>query len=79
MKLPNLILSIEEPELYLHPNRQRHLSRILLELAHGGVPGVAESTQVIYSAHSPLFVDIQSFNQVLINSICKYNFKGNLP
>lgn len=64
MRLPNLILSIEEPELYLHPNRQRHLSRILLELASGGVPGVAENTQVIYSTHSPLFVDIQRFDQV---------------
>jgi hypothetical protein len=64
LRLPNLILSIEEPELYLHPNRQRHLSRILLNLAMGGVPGVAERTQVIYSTHSPLFMDIERFDQV---------------
>lgn len=64
LRLPNLILCIEEPELYLHPNRQRHLSRILLNLAMGGVPGVAERTQVVYSTHAPLFVDIERFDQV---------------
>lgn len=64
LELPNLILSIEEPELYLHPNRQRYLSRILLNLATGRIPGVAERTQVIYSTHSPLFVDIERFDQV---------------
>ncbi len=28
LKMPNLILGIEEPELDQHPNRQRHLSKI---------------------------------------------------
>src|SRR2546425_2878381 len=53
-KLSNLILCIEEPELYQHPNRQRHMSRVLLKLAQGGLRGVAENSQVIYSTHSPL-------------------------
>ncbi len=61
--LPGLLLAIEEPELYQHPNRQRHLASILLSLAMGKVPGVAKNTQVIYSTHSPLFVDIQRFDQ----------------
>ena len=47
-KLPNLVLAIEEPELYQHPSRQRHLASVLLNLATGVIPGVAESTQVIY-------------------------------
>jgi len=63
---PNLILGIEEPELYQHPNRQRHLARILWELSSGGIPGVAERTQVIHSTHSPLFVDIQRFGNVRV-------------
>jgi putative ATP-dependent endonuclease of OLD family len=64
IQMPNLILGIEEPELYQHPNRQRHLSKILYKLATGGIKGVAEQTQVIYSTHSPLFVDIDRFKHV---------------
>ena len=45
--LSNLVLAIEEPELYQHPSRQRHLASVLLNLATEGVPGVAENTQVI--------------------------------
>lgn len=62
--LPNLVLAIEEPELYQHPNRQRHLAKILLKLAHGKTPGVAEKTQVLYGTHSPLFVGIDRLDQV---------------
>lgn len=62
--LPNLVLAIEEPEIYQHPNRQRHLSKVLLTLAEGRISGVAERTQIIYSTHSPLFVDIKRFNNV---------------
>ncbi len=60
--LPNIILAIEEPELYQHPNRQRHLSRILFELSKTGIAGVAKSAQVIYCTHSPLFVDLSRFD-----------------
>jgi len=64
VQLPNLILAIEEPELYLHPNRQRHLARILYEMASGAIPGVAGATQVLYTTHSPLFVGIERFEQI---------------
>jgi hypothetical protein len=62
--LPNLILGIEEPELYQHPSRQRHLARVLLQLATGGIKGVAQSAQIIYTTHSPLLVDLQRFHQI---------------
>ncbi len=64
--IPSLVLVIEEPELYQHPSRQRHLSNILLKLASGTVAGVAKRTQVIYSTHSPLFVGIDRFNQIRV-------------
>jgi putative ATP-dependent endonuclease of OLD family len=64
LKLPNLIIGIEEPELYQHPNRQRHLSKILLKLASGKIKGVAEHSQIIYTTHSPLFVDIKRFANI---------------
>jgi predicted ATP-dependent endonuclease of OLD family len=62
--LPNLVLAIEEPELYQHPNRQRHLAFILMRLASGAVPGVAKRTQVIYATHSPFFVGIDRVDQI---------------
>jgi putative ATP-dependent endonuclease of OLD family len=62
--MPNLILGIEEPELYQHPNRQRHLSRVLYKLAHDQIKGVAQNTQILYATHSPLFVNLESFYTV---------------
>lgn len=62
--LPNLVLAIEEPELYQHPSRQRHLAKIFLQLARGTTPGVAEKTQVLYATHAPLFVGLDRFNQI---------------
>lgn len=64
--MPSIVLTIEEPELYQHPSRQRHLANVLMKLASGTLPGVAKRTQVIYSTHSPLFVGIDRFNQVRV-------------
>ena len=63
---PNLVLAIEEPELYQHPSRQRHLSAILLDLASGTIPGVSKNTQVIYTTHSPLFIGLDRFPQIRV-------------
>lgn len=66
----DLILAIEEPELYQHPSRQRHLANVLLGLAIGGIPGVAARTQVIYATHSPLFVGLDRFDQIRLLRKC---------
>jgi energy-coupling factor transporter ATP-binding protein EcfA2 len=63
-QLPGLLLAIEEPELYQHPSRQRHMAAVLLKLAQGAIPGVARRTQVLYTTHSPLFVGLDRFEQV---------------
>lgn len=55
---PNLVLAIEEPELYQHPSRQRHLAKTLARLTSGRLPGVTQRTQVICATHSPLFVSV---------------------
>jgi len=62
--LPHIVIGIEEPELYQHPSRQRHLAKVLLELTSSGLPGVASSFQILYTTHSPLLVDLQRFHQV---------------
>lgn len=66
--MQNLVLAVEEPEVYQHPNRQRHLAKIFLQLAQGAIPGVAENTQIIYATHSPLFVGLDRFNQIRLLS-----------
>jgi len=63
-QLPCLVLAIEEPELYQHPSRQRHMANVLAKLASGTVPGVAKQTQILYSTHSPLFVGLERFDQI---------------
>lgn len=63
-QLPCLVLAIEEPELYQHPSRQRHMADVLGKLASGAIPGVATQTQILYSTHSPLFVGLDRFDQI---------------
>jgi len=63
--LPGLIIGIEEPELYQHPDKERHLSSTLLQLTDRGIEGVG-NIQVIYSTHSPLMIDYQRFDQLRI-------------
>lgn len=63
---PDIILAIEEPELYQHPSRQRHLATVLRQLALGksALSRVARNNQIIYSTHSPAFVGVDRFDQI---------------
>ena len=77
--LPDIILAIEEPELYQHPNRQRHLSRILFELSRAGIAGVAKRAQVSYCTHSPLFVDLSRFDSIRRLTKIPNPYNASLP
>jgi putative ATP-dependent endonuclease of the OLD family len=57
----DLIIAIEEPELYLHPAQCRYLARLLTEL---GDDRGAPRTQVMYATHSPYFVHTDGFEQI---------------
>ena len=67
LHLPSLVLAIDEPELYQHPSRQRHLASVLFKLATGTIPGVAQNTQIIYATHSPLLVGLDRFEQIRVS------------
>jgi len=60
---PDLILAIEEPELYLHPARCRYMCNLLFKLAETPGHGVGARNQVIYTTHSPYLLDLDHFEQ----------------
>lgn len=62
--VPSLILAIEEPELYQHPTKQRHLASVLRGLSEGSLPGATGPTQIIFGSHSPMFVAMERANEV---------------
>lgn len=53
-----IILAIEEPELYIHPQMQRLIFGVLRDFA--------KTDQVIYSTHSPAFVDIANYQSIAV-------------
>lgn len=68
---PDLILAIEEPELYLHPLRCRYLSKLLSNLAVE--KELIAKNQIIYTTHSPFFIDLYKFNQIRLIKKQIYN------
>lgn len=61
----NLILAIEEPELYMHPQAQRTIRRVFRKIAEGG-------DQVLFSTHSSLLVDVAYFDEIIrLESSCE--------
>ena len=54
---PDLILGVEEPELFQHPPQARHLAEVLSTLSERG-------SQVMVCTHNPLFVRGESFENV---------------
>jgi predicted ATPase len=62
--VPDLILAVEEPELYLHPARSRYMAHILRDLAQRGADAAVPSTQVVCVTHSPYFVNVEHFDEV---------------
>ena len=63
-KFPALLLMIDEPELYQHPNRQRHMSSVLHKLVEERSSGTPGSMQIIYSTHSPHFVGMDRLDHI---------------
>lgn len=57
-KSRGLIFAVEEPEIYMHPQAQRTICETFHRIADSGA-------QVIFSTHSPVFVDVTYFDQVI--------------
>ncbi len=54
-----LVLLIEEPELFLRPQRQRYLYRLLRAFAAAG-------NQVLYSTHAPAFLNVGRLDELAL-------------
>lgn len=70
---PALVLVIEEPELYQHPIRQRHMARVLADLA-GHTAG--QRIQVLYTSHSPHFVGMDRIEHIRLIKKLEAGTKG---
>jgi energy-coupling factor transporter ATP-binding protein EcfA2 len=57
-KKRNLILAVEEPELYMHPQAQRTIRQVFRKIVSSG-------DQVIFSTHSALLVDVSCFDEIV--------------
>ncbi len=57
--LRRFVLLIEEPELYLSPHAQRHLYRVLRDLAQQG-------NQILYSTHAPVFLSVDRLEELAL-------------
>jgi putative ATP-dependent endonuclease of the OLD family len=72
-KKRNIIIAIEEPELYMHPQAQRTIRRALTKISSGG-------DQVIYSTHSSLLVDVACFDEIIrMESTCEQIDEKKIP
>lgn len=54
----NLILAVEEPELYMHPQAQRTIRTVFRKITGGG-------DQVLFSTHSSLLVEVAYFDEII--------------
>ena len=61
---PDLILAIEEPELYLHPSRCRYMCNLLFKLVESPGHGIESKNQIMYATHSTFLLDFDHFEQI---------------
>jgi len=58
-----VILAVEEPELYMHPQMERKMRDVLYGLA------VQPDFQVICTTHSPVFLDIARSHKTIVRAV----------
>lgn len=69
-KKRNLILAVEEPELYMHPQAQRTIRRVFRKISEG-------NDQILFSTHSSLLVDVAYFYEIIRMETAREQVDGN--
>ena len=67
-----LVLLIEEPELYLRPQAQRYLYRLLRTFARGG-------NQVLYTTHSPNLLNVARLDELALARLTDQGTRATHP
>ena len=67
-----LVLLIEEPELYLRPQAQRYLYRLLRTFAQGG-------NQVLYTTHSPNLLNVARLDELALIRLTEHGTRALQP
>lgn len=67
-----LVLLIEEPELYLRPQAQRYLYRLLRTFAQGG-------NQVLYTTHSPNLLNVARLDELALVKFTEHGTRAIQP
>lgn len=62
----DIIIGVEEPEIYQHPTKQRLFRRVLRSLADSFSRATGIRMQVICVTHSPLFVDLPTCSDIRV-------------
>lgn len=62
----DIIIGVEEPEIYQHPTKQRLFRQVLRSLADGFSHATGIRMQVICVTHSPLFVDLPTCSDIRV-------------
>lgn len=60
----DIVIAIEEPEVYQHPVKQRLFAKVLNNLASTFNPQTGIRIQTIYVTHSPLLVSLPNCDQI---------------
>src|SRR5208283_4316368 len=58
-----VVLAVEEPELYMHPQMERKMRDVLYRLAR------QPSFQVICTTHSPIFLDVSRSHKAIVRAV----------
>ena len=69
---PALVIFMEEPELYQHPVRQRHMAKVFAGMTQQ--PQAQSCIQIVYTTHSPHFVGMDRIGDIRL--ICKEAGRG---
>lgn len=59
---PTLVILMEEPELYQHPVRQRHMAKVFAGMTQQ--PQAQSRIQIVYTTHSPHFVGMDRIGDI---------------
>lgn len=74
----DIIIAIEEPEIYQHPTKQRLFAQVFTELVQAFSASTGIRIQILYVTHSPLLVEISRCQEIRIARRVRQNDEQNI-